>query len=108
LRYVDDLNDCWSAIDASDSPSNKTQAPNNTMSFSKNCPGTTAKAGNPPKLGSQPGVENRKLRVVKNINIASTLPMADTLADSGLSAIITAMTISTTPSKLEKACTLKI
>ena len=58
-------------MDASDSPNNQMEAPSNTISFNKNCPGTTAKAGNPPKLGSQPGVENRKLSVVRNITNTS-------------------------------------
>ena len=50
---------------ASESLSDQIDAPSNTISFNKNCPETTAKAGNPPKLGSQPGDENKKLRVVK-------------------------------------------
>ena len=84
-------------MDTSDAPSDQIDAPSNTISFSKNCPGTTAKAGNPPKLGSQPGVENKKLRVVKNISIASMLPIADIRRGSQCIPIITAMAISTTP-----------
>ena len=45
-------------MDASDSPRDQIDAPSNTLSFKKNCPGTTAKAGNPPKLGSQPGFDH--------------------------------------------------
>ena len=94
-------------MDASDSPNDQIDAPSKTISFNKNCPGTTAKAGNPPKLGSQPGVENRKLSVVRNITIASTLPIADTRGASQCSPIITAIAISTTPSKFENPCTLR-
>lgn len=94
-------------MDASDSPNDQMDAPSNTISFNKNCPGTTAKAGNPPKLGSQPGVENKKLRVVKNISIASVLPIADTRGDSQRIPIMIAMAISTTPSKSENPCTLR-
>jgi hypothetical protein len=45
--------------------------------------------------------------VVRNISIASTLPIADTFGDSDRSPIITAMAISTTPSEFENACTLR-
>src|SRR5215467_14634791 len=56
------------------SPSNQTATPRSTASFSTNCPGTTERAGKPPRLGSQPGVDHRKLKVVRNIITASPLP----------------------------------
>src|SRR4029450_13934982 len=52
--FVDYFNFQLSSMDASDSPRDQIDAPSNTISFNKNCPGTTAKAGNPPKLGTQP------------------------------------------------------
>src|SRR5436309_6968429 len=82
-------------------PSDQTAAPSSTTSFSRNCPGTTDSAGKPPRLGSQPGVENRKLSVVRNIITAIALPAAATLADRGLAAIITATASSTDPRRFE-------
>ena len=70
--------------------------------------GTTDSAGKPPRLASQPGVESKKVKVVKNIPIARALPMAHTFGDTARSAIIAAMAISTTPSTAEKARTLKM
>jgi len=77
-------------------------APSNTTSFRRNCPGNADRAGNPPRLGSQPGVENRKLRVVRNISTAEALPIDDSLGDIGRRAMRLAIAISTMPSRLEK------
>src|SRR5437667_10752624 len=65
------------------SPSDHTAAPSSTTSFSRNCPGTTDRLGKPPRLGSHPGVENRKLSVVRNIITAMPLPRAATRAETG-------------------------
>src|SRR5438093_10440951 len=95
----------WIAFSAS--PSDHTAAPSSTTSFSRNCPGTTDRAGKPPRLGSHPGVENRKLSVVRNIITAIALPTAATRADSGRTAIMTATATSTVPRRFENACTLR-
>src|SRR5262245_58283052 len=71
------------------SPSDQTAAPSSTTSFSRNCPGMADKAGNPPRLGSHPGVEKRKLSVVRNITTAIALPRAAIFADHARSAIMT-------------------
>src|SRR5207245_134729 len=84
-----------SAVSAS--PSDHTAAPSSTTSFSRNCPGTTESAGKPPRLASQPGVEKRKLSVVRNIITAIALPTAAIRGDTGRSAIIAATAISTVP-----------
>jgi hypothetical protein len=89
------------------SPNVETAAPSNTTSFRRNCPGNADRAGNPPRLGSQPGVENRKLRVVRNITTAEALPIADNFGDKGRKAIRLAIAISTMPSRLEKVWTLR-
>ena len=69
------------------SPSDHTAAPSSTTSFSRNCPGTTDSAGKPPRLGSQPGVEKRKLSVVRNIITAIPLPTAAIREDTGRSVL---------------------
>src|SRR5207253_858884 len=84
------------------SPSDHTAAPSSTTSFRRNWPGTTDSAGKPPRLDSQPGVERRKLSVVRNIMTAIALPTAAIRGDAGRSAIITATAISTVPSWLER------
>src|SRR5215471_1580916 len=89
------------------SPNVETAAPSNTTSFRRNCPGNADSAGNPPRLGSQPGVENRKLRVVRNITTAAALPIDDSLGDIVRKAIRLAIAISTMPSRLEKVWTLR-
>src|SRR5207244_3656149 len=83
------------------SPSDHTAAPSSTTSFSRNWPGTTESAGKPPRLGSQPGVEKRKLSVVRNIITAVALPTAAIRGETGRSAIITATAISTVPRRFE-------
>src|SRR5919106_3665187 len=84
-------------------------APKRPRSLSKNCPGATDKAGNPPKVASQTGgVESMKLKVPRKRIAAKALPAADTAAEIGRAAIIAPMAISRTPSPLENACTLKI
>src|SRR5262245_32605991 len=95
-------------ISCNASPKDHTAAPNRTISFSRNCPGTTESAGNPPRLDSQPGVENKKLKVVRNIMTASALPNAETLAEKGRSAIMKAIAISVVPSRLENPWILQM
>ena len=90
------------------SPKDQSAAASNTRSLRRNWPGIADSAGKPPKLGSQPGVEKRKVSVVRNITAASPLPIADTVADTERSAIIAAMAISTTPSRAENARSLKM
>jgi hypothetical protein len=62
---------------ASASPAVHRATPSSTMSLSTNCPGIAERAGNPPALGSQPGVVIRKVRVVRNMPAANPLPVAD-------------------------------
>jgi hypothetical protein len=77
--------------------------------FSRNCPGATERAGNPPVLASQVGdVVIMKLRVVKNIATASKLPVAEAVAEIGRAAIRNPIAISRTPREFEKARTLSI
>ena len=64
------------------------------------------RAGNP-SVGSHPGVEKRKLIVVRNIATAVALPTAATRGDHGRAAIIAAIAISTMPRQAENARTLK-
>src|SRR5438034_11845225 len=87
--------------------SDHTAAPSRTTSFRRNCPGRTDRAGKPPRLGAHPGVENRKLSVVRNIITAIALPTAATRADSGRITIMTATAISTVPRRFENPCTLR-
>lgn len=84
------------------SPNDHIAAPSNTTSLIKNCPTDAESAGNPPRVGSHPGVENRKESVVRNISIAAALPKADALADQCRSPIRIAVQISKTPSPIEK------
>src|SRR6516162_2813660 len=88
------------------SPNVETAAPSNTTSFRRNCPGNADSAGNPPRLGFQPGVENRKLTAVRNISTAEALPIDDSLGEKGRRAMRLATAIPTMPSKLENVWTL--
>ena len=89
------------------SPSDHTAGPSSTMSFRRNWPGIPESAGNPPVVGSQPGVDRMKLRVVRNIGTASALPTAAIAANTGRSAIMIAMAISKVPRRSENLWTLK-
>src|SRR5262249_45968043 len=80
-------------------------APKSTASLIKNCPTEAESAGNPPRLGSQPGAENRNERVVRNMKTAAALPTADAVGDHGRRAISTAMVTSTMPSPVENSRT---
>src|SRR5436190_20768304 len=82
-------------------------APGRTTSFGRNCPGRTDRLGKPPRLGSHPGVENRKLSVVRNIITAMPLPRAATRAETGRNPIMAAIAISTLPRRFENPWTLK-
>src|SRR5258707_611609 len=93
--------------DVRDSPSDHIAAPSNTRSFSRNCPGIAESAGNPPRLGSHPGVENKNESVVRNIATARALPTADAFGDQGRRAINNAMATSTTPNPSENCRTLR-
>src|SRR5258708_39926465 len=93
--------------DVSDSPSDHIAAPSNTTSLSRNCPGIAESAGNPPRLGSHPGLENKNESVVRNITTARTLPTADAFGDQGRRAINNAMATSTTPNPSENCRTLR-
>src|SRR5258708_39418888 len=93
--------------DVRDSPSDHIAAPSNTRSFSRNCPGRAESAGNPPRLGSHPGVENKNVRVVRNIPVARAPPAAQSHADTGREAISTAVRISTAPSRFDMPRTLR-
>ena len=64
------------------------------------------RAGNPPRLGSQPGVVTRKLSVVRNMPDARALPTAEPIGHTGRSAMSKPMAISTTPSSVENRPTL--
>src|SRR5215471_20187726 len=63
------------------SPSDHNAAPSRTTSFIKNCPTAPERAGNPPRRGSHPGVENKNESVVRNIRTATALPIVHALAD---------------------------
>src|SRR5262249_45765626 len=63
------------------SPSDHNAAPSRTTSFIKNCPTAPERAGNPPRFGSHPGVENKNESVVRNIRTATALPIVHALAD---------------------------
>src|SRR6476660_9335385 len=89
------------------SPSDHNAAPSNTTSFKRNCPGRAESAGNPPRLGSHPGVESKKERVVKNMSTAPALPTTDALADQGRRPIKIAIATSTTPKTFENARTVR-
>ena len=60
-------------------------------------------AGKPPRLGSHPGVVNRKVSVVRNVPTASPLPMAEPSGQTGRSAMSSPVAISTTPRSEENA-----
>src|SRR5262249_18487690 len=53
------------------------------------------------KLESLPNVEDKKVKVVKNIPAASRLPIADTLGQAGRSAMHSPIAISITPKAIE-------
>src|SRR5918996_3182674 len=89
------------------SPNDQTDAPSSTASFRMNWPGATERAGKPPREGSQPGVENRKVSVTTKVAIAIRLPATQAIADQGRTAISTPAAISATPIRFEVACTLK-
>src|SRR5581483_1502337 len=91
---------------ANESPSVNNAAPNNTVSLSRNPPEPDS-AGNPPRLFSQPGSENKNVSVAKKVKTARTLPTADSFPDNGLIAISAAAVSSVTPMTLEVACRLK-
>lgn len=80
----------------SDSPGVQKAAPSNTTSFKRKPPDPES-AGKPPRLFSQPGKENRNVNVAKNVQTASTLPIAESLAEMGRIAINSAAVISATP-----------
>jgi hypothetical protein len=61
------------------SPNDHNAAPSRTTSLIKNSPTSPESAGKPPRLGSQPGVENKNESVVRNISTAPTLPIAHAL-----------------------------
>jgi hypothetical protein len=86
----------------SESPNVNTAAPSSTTSFNRKPP-EPDKAGKPPRLFSQPGKENRNVNVAKNVHTASTLPIAESLAEMGRIAINRAAVISATPMMLEVA-----
>src|SRR3989449_458083 len=94
---------------SSASPIVQTAAPSKARSLSKNWPGATDRAGNPPRLASHTGgVDTMKLKVPRKSTAARALPAADTEADIGRVAISKAMAISKTPSQLENVWTLNI
>ena len=86
----------------SESPNVNRAAPSSTTSFSRNPPEPES-AGKPPRLFSQPGKENRNVNVAKNVQTASTLPIAESLAEMGRIAINRAAVISATPMMFEVA-----
>ncbi|MNG33269.1 hypothetical protein D3C84_1194820 [compost metagenome] len=65
-------------------------------------------AGKPRPGSITPGVENIKLKVVKNNPADNTPPISESLGDSSHPAINTPIETSRTPSRLEKVSTLKI
>src|SRR5712671_6477144 len=85
------------------SPNDHIAAPSNTTSFNRNCPGRAESEGNPPRLGSHPGVESKKESVVRNMSTAPPLPSADALVDQCRRPIKIAIATSTTPSARENA-----
>src|ERR1700761_1574307 len=86
-------------------PSDHIAAPSNTTSLSRNWAGNAERAGKPPRLGSQPGVENKNESVVRNITTAKALPTVDVLGDHGRRAIKMAMATSTPPNPAENCRT---
>src|SRR5262245_47496756 len=87
------------------SPAVHRAAPSKTTSLMRNWPGTADRAGKPSDGSMTPGVENRKLRVVRNIPTASALPTAESLAENGRAAISTAVNSSMAP-KIAENCPL--
>ena len=85
------------------SPSSQTAAASSTASFTKNCPGTTESAGNPPRLGSQTGAENRKLSVITKVAIAPNAPAMAALGKRVPAMINAAVAISNPPIRLDVA-----
>src|SRR6185503_19831386 len=79
------------------SPSDHNAAPSGTTSLIKNSPTSPESAGKPPRLGSQPGVENKNESVVRNISTAPALPIAHAFGEQCRRAISVAMISSTTP-----------
>ncbi|MOA60848.1 hypothetical protein D3C78_1858440 [compost metagenome] len=65
-------------------------------------------AGKPRPGSITPGVENIKLKVVKNSPADKAPPIKESFGDSRRPAISTPMEISRTPSKLENRSTLKM
>ena len=86
----------------SESPSVHKEAPSSTTSF-KRKPPEPESAGKPPRLFSQPGNENKKVSVARNVNTARTLPIAESVGEMGLIAINEAAVISATPMMFELA-----
>src|ERR1700745_1838172 len=56
------------------SPNDHMAAPSKTTSFKRNCPGRAESEGNPPRLGSHPGVENKKESVLRNMRTPTPIP----------------------------------
>jgi hypothetical protein len=83
-------------------PSDQIAAPSSATSLIRNCPTAPERAGNPPRLGSHPGVENKNESAVTNISAAAALPMADAFRAHGRRAINIPMQISTTPNPAAK------
>lgn len=75
--------------------------------FQKELPGQGRQRGKPPRLGSHPGVETKKDRVVRNMSTAPALPKPEAFADQGRRPIKIAIATSTTPSALENARTVR-
>jgi hypothetical protein len=90
------------------SPSDHNSAPSRTTSFSKNCPTAPERAGNPPRLGSQPGVENKNESVVRNIRTATVLPIVHALADQCRRQIKIAIHNSTMPNAVANCRTVRM
>src|SRR6516164_11544335 len=69
------VSDLWTAPNASLAV--KIAAPSSTTSFNRNWPGIAEIPGKP-RVGSQPGVVKRKLKVVRNMPTESTLAIPET------------------------------
>ena len=72
-----------------------------------NWPGATESAGKPPRLGSQPGVENRKVKVTTKVATAIRLPITAARRRPGPQRDQHSGGDLGDPIKLEVACTLK-
>ncbi len=84
------------------SPAVHTAAARNKTSFAINCPGIGDRLGNPYSGCHTPGVESKKVKVIKNMIIAPKLPNAEAFGENGLAAINIPSRISITPSTMEK------